>query len=117
MNESKLNRIQESFKAVYSPISKAIGDCLLTVKTKDIDATAVISAIIAVAIDIAANANKIAKSAGHSELIIDTEQIARFTAFTMTQTLPVSDEMRVALDAVAAVGHKKPTAPGSTNLN
>lgn len=117
----KLTRIKESFNSVYGPISKAIGDCLITLDKdkKEIDATAVISAIIGAAIDIAARANKLAKDQGNIEMLIDTDHLARFVAFTMTSTLSFSNEVRIALDKVVEAGRKPaaPTAPGSTELN
>lgn len=94
-----LNRIEESFKAVYSPIAKAIGDCLTALKDIPVDATAVVSAIIAVAIDIAGKTNSLA-----GKQLVDTDHLARFIAFTLTNVLDFSPEMRHALDNVAVAG-------------
>ncbi|HVI40073.1 MAG TPA: hypothetical protein VM577_05385 [Anaerovoracaceae bacterium] len=118
MNE-KRKKIQDSFDAVYAPIGKAIGDCLVKIQNKDVDATAVISAIIAVSIDIAGKADHLAKTQGQIEMLIDGDHIARFFAAMMMDRLQLSDEVRAALDAVIDAGRDKPstTAPGSKQLN
>lgn len=101
-----LDRIEESFKAVYSPLAKAIGDCLIALKDIPIDATAIVSAIIAVAIDIATKANALAVSQGKKELV-EPDHLARFIVFTLTNSLNFSPEMRQALDTAALAGLKK----------
>lgn len=114
----KFPEIEKTFRAVYAPMAKAIGDCLLTLKPTEVDATAVICAIIGVAVDITANAIKLADEQGKSELAINADQIARFSAITIASTLPVSGEVRIALDKVVMAGLAKPgTTPGGGVLN
>jgi hypothetical protein len=100
-----LEKIEQSFKAVYSPLAKAIGECLITLKDIPVDATAIISAIVTVAIDLAAKTNNLAVSQNKKE-IIDTDHLARFIAFTLTNSLHFSNEMKQALDAVTLAGLK-----------
>ena len=103
---SDLSKIEESFKAVYQPLAQAIGLCLAGIKHYPINATAVVSAIMAVAIDIAAKANALSKEHEEKDLI-DSDHVARFMAFTMTDTLKnLSPEMKQALNNVALAGIK-----------
>ena len=101
-----LGRFEKSFKLVYGPLAKAVGDCFLTLENdKDqVDATAVISAIIAVAIDLAAKTNSLAKKE-----LVDLNHLARFVAITLTNTLAFSPEIKHALDNVALAGLPPPT--------
>lgn len=98
-----LDKIEQSFKAVYSPIAKAIGDCLIALKDVPVNATATVSAIIAVAIDIAGKTNALAKGQGKQELI-NPDHLARFIAFTLTNVLEFTPDMRQALNNVTLAG-------------
>lgn len=114
----KFPEIEKTFRAVYTPMAKAIGDCLLTLKPTEVDATAVICAIIGVAVDITANAIRLAKEQGHTDLAINADHIARFSAMTIVSALPVSEDVRIALDKVVMAGLTKPgTTPGGGVLN
>lgn len=106
----KFAEIESTFKLVYEPLSKAIANCLLDISNSDnrlVDATSVICAIMSVAVDISRSANKISKEKNKPELLINADNLARFVALMISTSLPVSDDVKKALDNLACAGLDK----------
>ena len=96
----KITLINNAFRSVYSPLAKAIGTCLATLPAAEVDATAVISCIMAVAIDVADKANQLAKKENKTSMLVDGDQVARFVAGMIVSTLSVSDPIRKAFESI-----------------
>ena len=94
--------IDNTFQSIYSPLHKAIGECLLSIGTdQNIDTSAVIATIISVAIDLAKNSNEKAKSNNQNELLINFDLLVKFAALQMSIEWKLEPELSQQLQQIA----------------